>query len=117
MECWCACYADSARAGLPAPLPCADSARASLPSLKIVGASPFHQRLLRHMGATAQARTHTCGLVEPAVHGTGRPAEAWRVFDASRVSEAAFAEAGPVVLASPDLVRCRRPEPAVSGVL
>ncbi|KAK9822450.1 hypothetical protein WJX81_001736 [Elliptochloris bilobata] len=32
------------------------------------------------------------------------PAEAWEVFQASRVSRAAFEEAGPVVLSSPDLV-------------
>lgn len=37
--------------------------------------------------------------------GLRRPAEAWEVFQASRVSRAAFEEAGPVVLSSPDLVR------------
>lgn len=38
-----------------------------------------------------------------------RPAEAWSAFETGYVSEAAFAEAGPAVLASPDLVRPRPP--------
>ena len=38
-----------------------------------------------------------------------RPTEAWEVFQAGRVGRAAFEDAGPVVLSSPDLVRSATP--------